>query len=68
MQLKKVNENLYEFAINGKEIQLDFTGTGVEIFEKANPASTGFAFDSVKEFILFLNSSSDLVEIFRGEV
>ena len=66
MQLKKITENLYEFAINGKEIQIDFTGSGVEIFEKERPASTGFVFDSVKEFILFINSSSDLVEIFRG--
>jgi hypothetical protein len=68
MQLKKITESLYEFPINGKEIQIDFTGDGVEIFEKANPATTGFVFDSVKEFILFINSSSDLVEIFKGEI
>jgi len=67
MQLKKINDSLYEFAINEKEIQIDFTGSGVEVFDKSNPATSGFVFDSIKEFILFLNSSSDLVEIFRGE-
>lgn len=68
MRLDKIDENTYRFFIKDTEFEVDFNEDGsVEIFELENPAGSGFIFKNINEFILFLNVSSDLIDLFRGK-
>ncbi|MHA1988993.1 MAG: hypothetical protein ACW98D_20425 [Promethearchaeota archaeon] len=51
------------FAVKGKEYEIFFAEDGyVEIYETKNPGKTGFIFQNLKNFVLFINNITDIAE------
>ena len=57
------NNNTQIFSVNGIKYELFFASEDfVEIYEIDRPAQTGFVFDTKKDFILFINLITDMLE------
>jgi hypothetical protein len=55
--------------VKGKEIEAFFADDGhVEIYELEDPGKTGFIFNDIKQFNMFINYMTDLAEEYFLEV
>lgn len=59
---KKIKHNLYEFKIQDTVISVEILKDGIEIYEKNNPAKTGFIFEDKKDIIPLINNLTDIAE------
>lgn len=54
---------LKKIKVKGKEIEIFFAEDGhIEIYEKEDPGHTGFIFNNIKEFNIFINYMNDIGE------
>lgn len=61
--IKQKDKYTYTFSIKEKKYEIFFAeDEHIEIYEKNNPSSTGFIFDNMKKFILFVNFFTDIIE------
>jgi hypothetical protein len=63
--LNKIREGVYQFLIKGKVFEVFFAedDAQVEIYEVENPKETGFIFPDKKSLYLFINNTTDIVEL-----
>ena len=58
-----IDKSLNNFNINNIGYELFFSPEGfIEIYETDDPSKTGFIFDSRKDFIMFVNTITDVLE------
>ncbi len=56
-------KDLMNFSVKSKEYEMFFAKDGhVEIYAVEDPGHTGFIFDEVKQFVLFINTLTDVLE------
>ncbi len=55
-------ENEYSFVANKIDYTVENLGNSIEIYETENPSKTGFVFDDLKQFVLFINRLTDIAE------
>lgn len=52
-----------QFISRNKELEIFFGPDGhIELYEKANPSTTGFVFDDQRDLISFINGLTDIAE------
>lgn len=61
--LKQINDNTYTFTLNKDKYEIFFADDGyIEIYDTNNPINTGFIFENIKKFIIFINTITDIME------
>jgi hypothetical protein len=55
-------ENEYSFVANKIDYTVENLGNSIEIYETDKPSKTGFVFDDLKQFVLFINRLTDIAE------
>jgi len=56
-------DNIYKFTINNITYEIFFAEDGfIEIYEIKNPSHSGFYFKERKNFTMFINNITDIVE------
>lgn len=57
-----------QFAIKSKKFEVYFCANEqIELYELDNPGKTGFIFDNLKDFNMFINSITDISEKYMME-
>lgn len=66
--LKKKNNYTYDFTIDNEKYEAYFAkDDGIEIYRADDPRHTGFVFENEKQFIVFINSLTDIAKDRQGE-
>jgi len=61
--LKQIDENTYNFIIKKNKYEVFFAADGcIEICDTDDPAHTGFIFEDIKKFNIFINIITDIME------
>jgi hypothetical protein len=54
---------LKKMKVKGKEIEIFFADDGhIEVYELKDPTYTGFIFDDMRQFNMFINYMTDIAE------
>lgn len=60
---------LKKVKVKGKDVEVFFAEDGhIELYEIEDPAHTGFVFNDLRQFNMFINYMSDVAEEYNMEV